>query len=372
MGRALMSFSTLLANSVPVDPVRSSLEGKEEFWFVCLLISSGVVAVGCLLELGETWSDLKEWWNLKKSKAVPPPSWHAPAAAIGLLLVILGVIGEGIFEGLVSMKETDLRAHDEQVLGDTIMKVGTAKDAAEAAQKAAERAENASSGAVVNSNNAIESASNAGDLAMVARTEADHFAQDIVSAKMQAANAVSQLASAEQRLADSTQREEVAEAKLSAIKTPRSLIHTDRLIAAISPYKGTEFTINSFMDTESSNFAIIVATALKAAGWVRKQPAGMNLGVPTLSMTFDRDREIVPSCIDTGVSLHVPAKESDYALFNSTAFQGLPKNVQAVVVLQQQLVAYTFPTDDQNTVHELLDPRLSEGTPVTICFGKKP
>jgi hypothetical protein len=139
MSSALMSFSILLTNFVPADSVRSALEGREELWFICLLVASGGVAIGCVLEIPETWTDLKEWRKLRK-ESVEPPAWRVPMAAIGLLLVVLGVIGEGVFEALVSINETALRAHDEQALAETIKEAGTAKESAEKAQRASELA----------------------------------------------------------------------------------------------------------------------------------------------------------------------------------------------------------------------------------------
>lgn len=143
MCRALMFLFILLNSSSPADAARSALEGKEELWFICLLIASGGVAIGCVLEIPETLADLREWRKLRK-EGTESPSWRVPMAAVGLLLVVLGVIGEGVFEALVSINETALRAHDEQALADTIKEAGTAKDSAEKAQEAAELASKAS------------------------------------------------------------------------------------------------------------------------------------------------------------------------------------------------------------------------------------
>jgi hypothetical protein len=140
----LSSLSFLLTASAPVvDSVRISLESTSNKWFIRLLISTAVVAVGCILEIGETWTDLRRWVRLKRGLRVAeenPASWHVPAGAIGLMLVILGVIGEGVFEAYVSTSDTALRAHDEQILAETQKQ---AADTYERAAVAMHEAENA-------------------------------------------------------------------------------------------------------------------------------------------------------------------------------------------------------------------------------------
>lgn len=137
--------------SSTVDSVRNTLVLISEKWFKLLTYSSALVAVGCVLGIGETWTLLVRWARLKKGQPVEdenPTSWYVPAGAIGLLFVIVGVIGEGYFEVKVSNADTALRAHDEQILADAILSAGTAKDSAEAAAKAAGKAEAASGKAV--------------------------------------------------------------------------------------------------------------------------------------------------------------------------------------------------------------------------------
>ncbi len=172
MSSALTSLAILLTNFEPADAVRSALEGREELWFLCLLIASGGVAVGCILEIPETWEDLKEWRRIRQ-ESESPPGWRVPMAAVGLLLVVLGVIGEGVFEALVSISETSLRAHDEQVLGETVREAGTAKESAERAQKAAEIASEASGAAMEKATEASATADKAGSSAHGALTAAE-------------------------------------------------------------------------------------------------------------------------------------------------------------------------------------------------------
>jgi len=279
----------LLANSPPVDTVRQSLEAVSERWFNWLLASSAIVALGCVLEVGETWHGLKEWIAAKKPKRL-----YTPFAAIGLILVIAGVLGEGVFEVLVSNAETAIREHDDQILAETTIKAGAAKDSAEVAAKAADRADNSSSEAVKASSKSLR-------LAEGATKEADSFERDIVSSKKQAAEAESHLAEAlrqaadarreadsfeadivaakkqaadaESHLADALQRVAAAEQEATRLRdqlADRSL--SDVQIAAIggklSRFKGQEFEVTAYWDSpESLGFANRIYAFLASAGW---------------------------------------------------------------------------------------------------------
>jgi hypothetical protein len=180
------------------------------------------------------------------------------------------------------------------------------------------------------------------------------------------------LADAEQRLTDSTQRELAAEAKLSAIKTPRSLVQTKELVDALRQFKGTEFTLNAFMDEESNRFSVILARTLKDAGWIRRQPTVMNIGIPTMTTVFavGEKAEIVPSCLDTGISVRVTEKES-LAELQARPFLSLPQTLRAGITLSNLIGPSISPVDENNVAKGVLDPEPAEEK-LRICIGKKP
>jgi hypothetical protein len=155
-----LSLSATLSGALP-DLVRDALQNKADRWFHWLLISSGVVFLGVAFETWEATITLKRWWRLGRGKEVNEPnekSWAIPFSYLGLLLVIVGVFGEGVFEGLVSNADTALRAHDDQILAQAQREAGdaatsahnAAKDAGEAKIKA-DAADIASGGAMKNS-----------------------------------------------------------------------------------------------------------------------------------------------------------------------------------------------------------------------------
>lgn len=274
-------------------------------------------------------------------------------------LVAVSVAGELLEEARIERVETQIRqANDELYL----LLSNEAGDAATSAKKAHDEADKAAT-----------ASSNASTLASGARTEADSFKQQITDAKQQAANAVSRLAEAENKLADATQRELAAEAEVHRLRTPRSLVDTDKLVAALKPFSSTEYVLNVFMDDEAIQFSKDVAGALDAAGWIRKQPTSISIGIPTMKVVLGQGpAENVPACLDTGISLRAHVKES-LAVLQSTPVSLLPKTVQAAIALKSAIAPSISPGGDERNVAAdgIIDPELGEG-PLTICIGKKP
>lgn len=347
------------------DLIRADLEAFREIWFNRLLASTLLVVIGLALEGPELWYEIssiaQRWFFVRKFHFSSPekhaPNWVKLVAFIGWLLIVAGVAGEYAADSFASKADGYVQKFDEILLADTTRQAGNAKASADAADIAARRARD-------ESGKAVASASNALNLASSARQEADSFEKDIASAKKQAADAESHLADALERAAN-------AEAELTRLKTPRSLIHSEDMIVALKPFNSSEYTLNVFMDDESIQFTKAVARALEEAGWVRKQPTNISLNVPTVEIVFDRGvAEYVPACVNTGISLRAHAKES-LAVLQSLPLQSLPRTVQAAIALKSAIGPSISPPDARNVVSEILDPRPGEG-PLTICVGKKP
>jgi len=142
-----MSLSLLWAISpngspVPIDTDRLALVASSAFWFRGVLISGFVVAIGCAMELPETIAVFRRWKSARfKDEIIDenPKNWRIPVAAFGLILVILGVGAETIFESLTSNAETSIREHDSALLGNAEKDAGTAMlDAANARNETAQ------------------------------------------------------------------------------------------------------------------------------------------------------------------------------------------------------------------------------------------
>ena len=262
--------------------------------------------------------------------------------------------------GALDGKVKEAEGNASKAVSDSRAALGQATDALTKAGNAANalgRAESEAKGAQTASSNALT-------LATGAHKEADSFENDIKSAKQQAT-------AAEQHLADALRETAQAQAELDRIKSPRSIVNRDKLTTDLRPFSGTVYVLNVFLDQESTEFIKAVAGALDAAGWVREQPKGMNLGNPTMRIDFGQGLEYVPSCIESGIAIHVGTKES-LPVLQSTPFPSLPKTVQAALKLKASIAASISPSDEQNVVAGVIDWEPSEGLSMRICVGKKP
>lgn len=112
------------------DPAREVLQATAGRWFNWLLISSAVVALGVALEAPEATVALSRWMKQRGGKEAAETnetSWTIPVSYLGLLLVIAGVIGEGIFESRVSGADTALQRHDLGMLAEAQKSAGDAE-----------------------------------------------------------------------------------------------------------------------------------------------------------------------------------------------------------------------------------------------------
>jgi hypothetical protein len=331
----------------------SDLKQIRNTWFLLLLVCTGIVVLGVFLEEAELWLPAgKPRLDMAKGTLIPSrwTKWKSTMARIGWILIILGVVGEGLFEAAVSRADGMLENFNDGLLASAIERAGNAATSAKTAHDEADKSQIA--------------ASNALTLASGARQEADSFEADIKRAKQQAADA-------ESHLADALEREVKAEAELYRLKTPRSIIRSGQLIANLRRFGGTDYILNVFMDDESIQFTKAVGSVLQAAGWVRQQPQGINLGVPTMQIVFDQgSAENVPACVETGISIHAHTKESIESL-NSRPVQSQTKELQAAIALKSAIALSISPSNERNVASGIVDPKPAEG-PMMVCIGKKP
>lgn len=121
----LISLASLIATPPSTDSLRDSLALHSERWFIGVFAFGFVVALGCVAEAPETRAAWIRWRRARGGLALASEdekSWHKPAAAIGLIFVIVGIVGETICEGYVSVDETAIRAIDESKLSDAVKK----------------------------------------------------------------------------------------------------------------------------------------------------------------------------------------------------------------------------------------------------------
>jgi hypothetical protein len=109
--------------------VRTDLQEFRNSYFNWLLISTGVVILGVLLEGPELVWEVRELFlqrrlakNIGLATRIPErqiPAWIILISLTGWLLVSLGVAGEGIFEGFASEADGLLQTFNNTLLSDT-------------------------------------------------------------------------------------------------------------------------------------------------------------------------------------------------------------------------------------------------------------
>lgn len=141
---AFSNTSILLSGSMIAitGSTRGDIESVQSCWLWLLLACTLVVAVGVIIEEAvERLSDERTQW-------VVEPGWHHSLARIGWTLVIVGVLGEGMFEAEISFADRTLQEFNNTLLAITTdqahsaaASAKTAREEAEAAKVAAEKAQ---------------------------------------------------------------------------------------------------------------------------------------------------------------------------------------------------------------------------------------
>lgn len=139
-----------LANHID-DLMRSDLFYWRDLWFDRLLLSTKIVVGGLILEgpelLWETTSIARSWIYRRKFHFSLPeihtPDWVKVVAFCGWILIVLGVAGEWITDGLVSSANANVEAFNNSLLAAATREAGDAKTSAKEAAEAASRAKEA-------------------------------------------------------------------------------------------------------------------------------------------------------------------------------------------------------------------------------------
>lgn len=101
--------------SAPSETLAALIKARD-FCFSCLLLSSGLVALGVVLEGPEVIHEARKILRRVRTEA---PSWITLVALIGWVLVVVGVAGEGISEALIFRADGNIQTFNDQRLADT-------------------------------------------------------------------------------------------------------------------------------------------------------------------------------------------------------------------------------------------------------------
>lgn len=147
MSLSLLSMILSNGSTSAVDTVRLSLEADSAFWFRLVKYSGYAVAAGCLLEGPETFVTIKRWWLLRfrdierEETKEDKKSWIVPCGAVGLIVIVLGIVAETYFEGKVSDADARIREHESQVVSAAEADAASANGRAADAEKRAGKLE---------------------------------------------------------------------------------------------------------------------------------------------------------------------------------------------------------------------------------------
>jgi hypothetical protein len=300
---SLLAIISANGSGDAVDKVRLSLESSSAGWFRLVKYAGYAVAIGCAMEAPETFITIKRWWLLrfrdidKEETKEDRKHWAASLAAVGLIIIVLGIVLETFGEGKVSDVDALIRAHEsdkittaEEDAASATRDAGTAKSSAKDAAKASTTAQVASSNAVV--------------LASGARREADSFEKDIVSAKKLAADAEAHLADALERANNAVKESIRLNAVLGGWKLDEAA--KKRFAEHVGKFPGTQFdlAINPAEATFMEQLDALLTSP--PVGWVRLPPKEANGA--TAAILIDGNASIIFS---SGILLEVDQDQAD-------------------------------------------------------------
>lgn len=226
--------SSQLVESAADTAKRLQLEGSRTHDFHLLLAMTVLVAIGVIMEGPEIFHEARNAWaqcrrRRARHRSVAP--WITLIGALGWLFIVVGVAGEGIWEGKVSDDDAAITTFDETKLAIAERDAGNARDSANAANRALAEAQ--------------------GKLNAVS-TKADQITQ--------------QLATTEQGVVAMTPRSQLLQEKRTVF------------IESVEQFKGQKYSIvhcgpwPPVGPVEQQNLEGILRIALDDAGWVEGDP----------------------------------------------------------------------------------------------------
>ena len=141
----IASSSLKFLSSWSNGSLSDDLKQIRDCWFLLVIICTALVAVGAFLEEAEHWLSVgKPKWDMRRGILDPiivPNPWverREKLIRIGWILLLVGIIGEGVFEALTANADSRLESFDETLLQIAEEQAGKASDSAKVAHQEAD------------------------------------------------------------------------------------------------------------------------------------------------------------------------------------------------------------------------------------------
>jgi hypothetical protein len=252
------------------NAIREDFQTLRDSYFAGLLVFTGIVAVGVVLEetdllpIRKIRSRTLNGYPLVRYKLI---RLLKAVERIGWVLVVIGVIGEGVFEGYTSKADGLLQTLSDALVSESQRAAATANERAVNAEVLAKgyEAQIADSNARVKTAEAKVAAANAASHEAVAKVaeasaKAESFRLDIAKANEAAKQA-------EARAVE-------AQLALERFKADRTLSDEQqkRIVLKLKPFAGQKFAFAVYPNPESLKFLKLIADVLKSSLWERIDP----------------------------------------------------------------------------------------------------
>jgi hypothetical protein len=339
-----------------LERISKALEKSLDFWGLLLLAATAFVVIGLVVEY---WHDVKEFWIIVHWPMAAFP-WDKFKTLIGGILVTIGVAGELFVTYRASRVETDLRNNSHKIeallrqqAGDAAASAKIAHDEADAVKGIADAAKKDAEDALAKGQAALRS---------LAQAESD-----AAKAQTAAANAL-ETASKAKKVADEA-RQEVTEAieKLKQVKSGRSILHSDRVVAALKQFSGTSYMFSGVgADEDSLNLVKQIDDVLRRAGW-KRQPAHGRYPAINVFEPSNADQS-VSVALTSGVTVSVDSPEGLTTL-QTKAIADLPKHIRAAISLNLNVGSNLYPPQENGKAVDVVK---GESTTLRLTIGHKP
>jgi hypothetical protein len=378
----------MLLLSLISDPIRDQLQARADHLSVLVGWANITVAIGVAFEGIEICHDIVAWAKRKRrekrelivlkelaeifpvSKATratgshsDEPRWVKRLLRIGLIIVVIGVVGEWRCGAKLEDAHNAIHEYDvakltaaEKAAGDAAIFARIAHEEADAVKGIADEAR--------------ADAKDALTKAQAAQRELAHAEADAAKAQTVASRALSTADKAESHLAEALKQAADATAELNRLKTPRSLTNASLFTEKLKQFKGTEYTFAEvFADEESVELLKQIDSALQLAEWKRVKPSSRSPGGIALNVYGDKQDFGVPPGVSTSVLVSVDSTESVDSL-KSRSPEQWPAIVRAAVALKGALAICISPEQGNKGKDVVVESGTSMIVRITV--GKKP